>query len=128
PAVGVRERELEDRALGARRLAPEATRDGAEAGETERLRLDPALRERLPDDRVAGRRPLAARRPPRQVQERPGEVMEVRLVAEPGALVHEDAHRDLPATVERAQQPVGRYRDVVEEHLVELGVPGDLDQ
>ena len=52
----------------------------------------------------AGRSPRG--RPPGELEQAPGEVVEVRLVPEAGALVHQHRDADLPARVERTEQVI----------------------
>ena len=86
--------------------------------------LDERLREPRREPRVVERAALE-REPPELVDELRVDHELARVHA---ALVRERGVRDAPAFVQRTDEPVGRNEHVGEEHLVELGLVGDLAQ
>src|SRR3989304_728503 len=78
--------------------------------------------------RGPGGPPAGARTPPGQLEHTVNVLVEDDRVPDCHPLVHEHRDRDVPAAVQDAEQVRPGHPDLIEEHLAELGIPGDLDE
>src|SRR3984893_15408304 len=120
PELGTEE--LEDRALGPRRLAAQSSRQTAQPRHLQCLGLDRQLGQLLADMGLVPRW-LLPRRQLLGELDQPRDLFCVVASTSPAALEHQGRDRDLPALVQRPDEVGLWHRHVDKEHLVEMAVP-----